>query len=77
MAVTFEFPDGDQVTLDEERATFLADSLRARASGEDGKIAKPERARALADAVEAHASGTATNPVSSARVPNSTRSSRS
>lgn len=61
--VAFELPDGDQVTLDEERATFLAERLRARASGEDGKIAKPDAVIALADAVEAHASGSASGAV--------------
>jgi hypothetical protein len=63
MDVTFELPDGDQVTLDAERAAFLAESLRARASGEDGKVAKPEQVQALADAIETHAAGGATTPV--------------
>ncbi len=61
--VAFELPDGDRVTLDEGRATFLAERLRARASGEDGKIAKPETVIALADAVEAHVSGSASGAV--------------
>jgi hypothetical protein len=63
MDVTFELPNGEQVTLDGERAKFLAESLRARASGEDGKIAKPETVRALAEAVDTHAAGGATGPV--------------
>ena len=63
MDVKFELPNGEQVTLDEERAMFLADSLRGRASGEHGKIKKPDTVRALADEIDAHASGAATGSI--------------
>ena len=60
---TFKLPSGDEVTLDEERAAFVAASLRARAGGEHGKIAQPNTVNALADAIDARVTGTATGPI--------------
>ena len=63
MHVIFQVPTGESATVDEERAAFLVEALRLRASGEHGKIADPNRITALAAAIEARAAGTATGPI--------------
>jgi hypothetical protein len=63
MDVTFELPNGDARALDGERAAFVAEALRIRASGEHGKIAQPDTVNALANAIDARASGSATGPL--------------
>ena len=63
MDVTFELPGGEQLPLDQDRAAFLAEALRLRASGEFGKIAEPDTIRALATAIEARCNDITAGPL--------------